>query len=268
MAVRQTDLLQGTLDLLVLKSLSSGPNHGYGIATRIHQFSDEALRIQEGSLYPALHRMEQRGWIEPNGRHRNNRRAKFYRLTRKGRSQPRPSSRAGCDCRKRSRACSAQSSRERDMKLRAPRLVRRLVALFRWRDRDRGDGAGDGVSSRVHHRRRTVRSGMSQTEAAHAARRQFGNGLRLKEAGHDVRTAHLDRRGQDLEIRGSSASSPELPAFACVAVLTLALGIGANTAIFAVVKSALLDALPYDDADRLVRVSGGLVTATDTAAGR
>ena len=54
MAVRQTDLLQGTLDLLVLKSLSSGPNHGYGNATRIHQFTDEVLRIEEGSLYPAL----------------------------------------------------------------------------------------------------------------------------------------------------------------------------------------------------------------------
>jgi len=87
MAVRQTDLLQGTLDLLVLKSLSSGPNHGYGIATRIHQFSDEVLRIEEGSLYPALYRMEESGLIDSEWRvTENNRRAKFYRLTRKGRA--------------------------------------------------------------------------------------------------------------------------------------------------------------------------------------
>ncbi len=87
MAVRQADLLQGTLDLLVLKTLSTGPNHGYGIAMRIHQLSDDALRVEEGSLYPALYRMEERGLIESEwGPTENNRRAKFYRLTRKGRT--------------------------------------------------------------------------------------------------------------------------------------------------------------------------------------
>src|SRR5918995_1662183 len=86
MAVRRIDLLQGTLDLLVLKSLAGGPNHGYGIATRIHQLSDEVLRIEEGSLYPALYRMEEQGLIESQWRiTENNRKAKFYRLTRKGR---------------------------------------------------------------------------------------------------------------------------------------------------------------------------------------
>ena len=87
MAVRQIDLLQGTLDLLVLKSLGTGPNHGYGIATRIHQLSDEVLRVEEGSLYPALYRMEEQGLIASEWRTtENNRKAKFYRLTRKGRS--------------------------------------------------------------------------------------------------------------------------------------------------------------------------------------
>ena len=87
MAVRRIDLLQGTLDLLVLKSLAVGPNHGYGIATRIHQLSDEVLRIEEGSLYPALYRMEEQGLIESEwDTTENNRRAKFYKLTRKGRS--------------------------------------------------------------------------------------------------------------------------------------------------------------------------------------
>jgi transcriptional regulator len=87
MAVRQIDLLQGTLDLLVLKVLSAGPNHGYGIAMRIHQLSDDALRVEEGSLYPALYRMEEQGLIDAEWRAtENNRKAKFYKLTRKGRS--------------------------------------------------------------------------------------------------------------------------------------------------------------------------------------
>jgi PadR family transcriptional regulator PadR len=86
MAVRQMDLLQGTLDLLVLKILSVGPNHGYGIAMRIHQLSEDALRVEEGSLYPALYRMEEQGLIDSEWRPtENNRKAKFYKLTRKGR---------------------------------------------------------------------------------------------------------------------------------------------------------------------------------------
>jgi len=86
MSVRQIDLIQGTLDLLVLKRLSTGPNHGYGIATRIHQLSDDVLRVEEGSLYPALYRMEEQGLIDSEWRvTENNRKAKFYRLTRKGR---------------------------------------------------------------------------------------------------------------------------------------------------------------------------------------
>jgi transcriptional regulator len=87
MAVRQVELLQGTLDLLVLKTLSAGPNHGYGIALRIHQLSDDELRVEEGSLYPALYRMEEQGLINSEWRTtENNRRAKFYSLTRKGRT--------------------------------------------------------------------------------------------------------------------------------------------------------------------------------------
>ncbi len=87
MAVRQFDLIQGTLDLLVLKSLSTAPNHGYAIAMRIHQLSDDALRIEEGSLYPALYRMEEQGLIDSEWRvTENNRKAKFYKLTRKGRT--------------------------------------------------------------------------------------------------------------------------------------------------------------------------------------
>jgi transcriptional regulator len=87
MGIRKIDLLQGTLDLLILKSLSTGANHGYGIATRIHQLSDDVLKVEEGSLYPALYRMEEQGLIESEWSvTENNRKAKFYKLTRKGRS--------------------------------------------------------------------------------------------------------------------------------------------------------------------------------------
>jgi transcriptional regulator len=79
------DLLQGTLDMLLLKALQLEPLHGYAIARRVQQLSEEALRVEEGSLYPALHRMEERGLVESDwGVSENNRRAKFYRLTRAG----------------------------------------------------------------------------------------------------------------------------------------------------------------------------------------
>ncbi len=82
------DLPQGTLDLLILKALSLGPQHGWAISERLHQVSRATLQIPQGSLYPALHRLERRGWIAPRwGASENNRRAKFYELTRSGRKQ-------------------------------------------------------------------------------------------------------------------------------------------------------------------------------------
>jgi len=82
------DVLQGTLDLLILKTLARGPQHGYGITVHVQQVSDEVLRVEEGSLYPALHRIEQAGWISSEwGTSENNRRAKYYRLTAAERRQ-------------------------------------------------------------------------------------------------------------------------------------------------------------------------------------
>jgi PadR family transcriptional regulator, regulatory protein PadR len=82
------ELLQGTLDMLILKTLGTGANHGYGIARRIRQLSGEVLQVEEGSLYPALHRMEKRGYLTADWqRSENNRRAKFYSLTPRGRTQ-------------------------------------------------------------------------------------------------------------------------------------------------------------------------------------
>jgi len=88
MSAKQTNLLQGTLDLLILKVVALGPVHGYGIAQRIRQISSDVLQVQQGSLYPALHRLEKRGWIAADwGESENNRQARFYRLSAKGRKQ-------------------------------------------------------------------------------------------------------------------------------------------------------------------------------------
>ena len=85
---KSIDLLQGTLDLLILKTLALGPTHGWDIAQRIQQISEDVLRVNQGSLYPALHRLEDQGWIKAEwGASENNRRAKFYKLTATGRRQ-------------------------------------------------------------------------------------------------------------------------------------------------------------------------------------
>jgi transcriptional regulator len=83
-----TDLLQGTLDLLILKTIALEPMHGWAISQRIQQISNEVLKVQQGSLYPALHRLERQGWIQAEwGASENNRRAKYYSLTKAGRKQ-------------------------------------------------------------------------------------------------------------------------------------------------------------------------------------
>ncbi len=88
MARQKPDLPQGTLDLLVLKALSLSPMHGYGVGQRIQQLAEDMLTVEEGTLYPALYRIEQKGWIASEwGVSENNRRARFYKLTRKGRKQ-------------------------------------------------------------------------------------------------------------------------------------------------------------------------------------
>ena len=101
----QIDLPQGTLDLLILRTLALGRQHGWGIAERVQQISSDVLRIQQGSLYPALHRLERRGWIKARwGISENNRRAKYYELTKKGRARLE----AGTDTWKRLTAAVAQ----------------------------------------------------------------------------------------------------------------------------------------------------------------
>ncbi len=88
MPTEKSDLLQGTLDMLILKIVALGPVHGYGISLRIRQISKEVLQVQQGSLYPALHRLEKRGWLDARwSESENGRQAKFYKLSAKGRQQ-------------------------------------------------------------------------------------------------------------------------------------------------------------------------------------
>jgi len=88
MPTRHIELPQGTLDLLILRTLALEPQHGWAISERVQQISSDVLRIQQGSLYPALHRLERRGWIKARwGTSENNRRAKYYELTKSGRRQ-------------------------------------------------------------------------------------------------------------------------------------------------------------------------------------
>jgi len=88
MAARKNDTLQGTLRLLVLKTLAAGPMHGWGVTLHIQEISNQVLRVEEGSLYPALHRMEQEGLVTAEwGSSENNRRARYYRITAAGRKQ-------------------------------------------------------------------------------------------------------------------------------------------------------------------------------------
>ncbi len=84
----RVELPQGTLDLLILKAIALGPQHGWAISERIHQISRDVLKVQQGSLYPSLHRLERRGWVKASwAASDNNRRAKYYELTRAGRKQ-------------------------------------------------------------------------------------------------------------------------------------------------------------------------------------
>jgi PadR family transcriptional regulator, regulatory protein PadR len=88
MPMEKSDLLQGTLDMLILKIVTLGPIHGYGISQRLRQISKEVLLVQQGSLYPALHRLEKRGWLKAEwGTSENGRQAKFYKLSPKGQKQ-------------------------------------------------------------------------------------------------------------------------------------------------------------------------------------
>jgi predicted permease/transcriptional regulator len=233
------ELVQGTLDMLILKTLGRGAMHGYGIAQTIQTISDEVLRVEEGSLYPALHRLELDGMLASEwGQSTNNRRAKYYRLTAQGRKL------LGQEAANWNRRyCSHYGDRMK-------RFVRKMLALRRRRqlDRDLDD------ELRFHLAMKTAELGDPS-----AARRRLGNITSLAETCRELWAfTWIESCWQDL--RYAVRTLGKTPLFTLVAVMAIALGIGADTAVFTIASGAFTWNLGLAHVDKVM-----LVDLTDRA---
>ena len=237
------EVLQGTLDLIVLQTLQWGPRHGYGIARAIQAGSGELLKVDTGSLYPALHRLERQRWIAAGWKiSENKQRVRVYRLTASGKRQlARAALLVG--------AAVGGDRVDPGAAARAGRAVSLRLPLFRRRrDQELREEIEGHLAEAVRER---IERGEPRDEAEAAARRELGNALLVREVTRDTwGFGFLDELVQDASY--ALRVFRRNPAFSFVAVLTLALGIGANVAIFDVVHAVLLRPLPLLEDERLV----------------
>ena len=234
---------QGTLDMLILQILSLEPAHGYGIAQRLEQISKSVVQVNQGSLYPALHRLEQKGWLKADWKQsETGREAKFYSLTRSGQKQLRVEK----DSWARLTGAVQLIFDERY------RAMNRILNWFRLR---RLEGDLDRELQYHIDRRVTdlIHSGLPEPEARRRVALELGGATQVRE---EVRDIWLTRWLRDFvyDLRFSARSFLRSPSFTATAVLSLALGIGATTALYSLIDQVVLRALPVDHPERLVLI--------------
>ena len=249
-ALARVELLQGTLDLLILRTLMAGPSHGHAIAKHIQRTSEDLLQVETGSLYPALHRLEAKGWIAASWELSDKgKRARYYRLTALGRKQ----------------LASEQSkwqafSRAMGLILNPGGSGGAMTSFFRklrWLTRRPGKEAELQEELQFHldeEAGERQAQGLADEEARRAARRELGNVALVQEDTRATWTwTWMEQLAQDIRygLRTMAANKT----FSAMAILSLALGIGANTAIFSFMDSILLRSLPVPDPQSLVMLS-------------
>ncbi len=241
-------LLPGTLDLLILKAVSLGPLHGYAVLLRLQQITGGALAIEQGALYPALYRLEHQGLLDAKwGISENNRRARFYTLTAAGRKRFREEA-ASWSTLVSVMSAALGSGTERGVVVfaRLRSLVRGVVRRSAV-ERDMAEELKFHVDARA---RDIAASGFSQEEARRRARLEFGAVESYKDECREARGLRLldDLRA---DLRYAVRTLARTPAFAAMAIVSLALGIGANTVVFSVVNALVLKPLPIDHPERV-----------------
>jgi putative ABC transport system permease protein len=241
----KSDLPQGTLDLLILKVAALGPVHGYAIAQRLQQVTRDVVQVPQGSLYPALHRLEYRGLLAAGLEgHRNRARSQVLSPDTQG---PRPA-------RNRSRKLAAlDASRRPD-----PETVGRRRAMNWWQRLARRGKLEEQLDKemRFHldqHTADLIVQGHHPAEARRQARLALGGTEQVKEQCRDARgTRWLEDLWQDF--RYAARALRQRPGFTAVSAVTLAIGIGASTAIFSAVNPILFEPLPYPGASRIMMI--------------
>ena len=239
---QKNDSLPGSLDMLILRTLSRRDLHGYGIVQFIQQSSDNELLVEEGSLYPALQRLELNGWIDGVwGVTSNNRRARIYKITAAGRKQ------LAVETRQVRQTHVGDRARDGSGVTDVLRRLRYWIESAR-----RSEALREEMELHLAEKAAELQADGMTAECARAeARRRFGNvGLKHEESREIWMTRFLSELGQD--VRYGCRTMAANKAFSALAVLSLALGIGANTAIYSLMESILLRSLPVADPESLV----------------